>query len=256
MPGKVVLRDYDFERPMLDLTVTAEDGKGEEVGEEVYEYPGGYTDPEHGKRLARIRLEELRFPQETWSGRGRTLALAAGSTFEVTRHPQLDWNQKLLAVRVAHEGRREEVAVATHCETLFFANRGEPPVPAAAQDRPARDLRLPAGDGGGPGGGGDPHRPARAREARLQLEHRHERAGEVGLGACDAVAGGPGLRDVLPAAHRAGGAGELPGRRPGAAGGHRRGVQRGAPDGVGAAEGQDAEHDPDVKGMPRREPLA
>jgi len=135
VPGKVVLRGYDFERPMLDLTVTAEDGKGEEVGEELYEYPGGYTDPEHGKRLARIRLEELRFPRETWSGRGRTLALGAGSTFEVTRHPQLGWNQKLLAVRVAHEGRREEAAVATHCETTFFA---------IAASRPYRPLRKTA----------------------------------------------------------------------------------------------------------------
>jgi hypothetical protein len=118
---------------MLDLTVSAEEGKGEEL----YEYPGGYTDPEHGKRLARIRLEELRFPQETWSGRGRTLALGAGSTFEVTRHPQLDWNRKLLAVRVAHEGRREEAAgaVATHCEATFFA---------IAASRPYRPLRKTA----------------------------------------------------------------------------------------------------------------
>ncbi|OFX23472.1 MAG: hypothetical protein A2V77_23320 [Anaeromyxobacter sp. RBG_16_69_14] len=68
---------------MLDLTVRAEEGKGEEV----YEYPGGYTDPEHGKRLARTRLEELRFPQETWSGRGRALGLAAGRLFEVRGHP-------------------------------------------------------------------------------------------------------------------------------------------------------------------------
>jgi hypothetical protein len=27
----VVLRDYDFERPMLNLTVTAEEGDGKEV---------------------------------------------------------------------------------------------------------------------------------------------------------------------------------------------------------------------------------
>ncbi len=133
VPGKVVLRDYDFERPMLDLTASAEDGKGEEV----YEYPGGYTDPEHGKRLAKIRLEELRFPQETWSGRGWTLGLAAGSIFEVRGHPQQDWDQKLLAVRVVHEGRRDEApgSVMTHCETSFFG---------MAASRPYRPLRKTA----------------------------------------------------------------------------------------------------------------
>jgi type VI secretion system secreted protein VgrG len=74
VPGKVVLRDYDFERPRLDLTAEAAEGEGEEV----YECPGGYTDPAEGKRLARVRLEELRFGAETWRGRGRTLTLAAG----------------------------------------------------------------------------------------------------------------------------------------------------------------------------------
>ncbi len=104
VPGKVVLRDYDFERPRLDLTAEAAEGDGEEV----YECPGGYTDPAEGKRLARVRLEELRFGAETWRGRGRTLTLAVGQVFEVKDHPEASWNGKLLAVRVRHEGRREE----------------------------------------------------------------------------------------------------------------------------------------------------
>jgi hypothetical protein len=64
VPGKVVLRDYDFERPMLDLTVTAEDGKGEEVGEEVYGVPG---------RLHRSRAREAARPHPA-----RGAALPAG----------------------------------------------------------------------------------------------------------------------------------------------------------------------------------
>jgi type VI secretion system secreted protein VgrG len=133
VPGKVVLRDYDFERPMLDLTVSAEEGKGEEL----YEYPGGYTDPADGKRLARVRLEELRFPLEIWSGRGWALGLAAGRLFEVRGHPQQDWDQKLVAVRVTHAGLREEGAGAavTHYETSFFG---------MAASRPYRPLRRTA----------------------------------------------------------------------------------------------------------------
>ena len=135
VPGKVVLRDYDFERPMLDLTVTAEDGKGEEV----YEYPGGYTDPGDGRRLARVRLEELRFGAETWAGRGRALSLAAGRIFEVRGHPEGGWNEKLLPVRVTHQGQREEGsgAVQTHYQTSFFG------IAASRAYRPLRRTARP-----------------------------------------------------------------------------------------------------------------
>src|SRR3990172_119044 len=197
VPGKVVLRDYDFERPMLDLTVTAEDGKGEEV----YEYPGGYTDPGDGRRLARVRLEELRFGAGTWGG-----------------------------------GGEEELP------DELLRDRRQPCLPAAAQDRPAGGARFPASDGGGPGAGGDPHRPTRTGEAGLPLERRKGRAAAVGLGAGAAVGGGAGIRGGVPAARRAGGAGELPGRRPGASDSHRGRLPRVAPARGGAAEGQDAEH--------------
>lgn len=53
--GRFVLRDYDFKRPKLDLTVEAQADDATEL--EVYDYPGRYTDPDEGKRLAQIRLE-------------------------------------------------------------------------------------------------------------------------------------------------------------------------------------------------------
>ncbi|MBK8253720.1 MAG: type VI secretion system tip protein VgrG [Polyangiaceae bacterium] len=53
--GKFVLRDYNFEKPQLDLTSTAE-GK-ERTDLEVYDYPGIYLEPGEGKRLAQTRLE-------------------------------------------------------------------------------------------------------------------------------------------------------------------------------------------------------
>jgi type VI secretion system secreted protein VgrG len=135
VPGRVVLRDYDFERPRLDLTAEAAEGEGEEV----YECPGGYTDPAEGKRLARVRLEELRFGAETWRGRGRTLTLAAGQVFEVEGHPEASWNGKLLAVRVRHEGRREEGAggVETRYASSFLGIAAKRPY------RPRRRTAAP-----------------------------------------------------------------------------------------------------------------
>src|SRR3989304_4524958 len=49
----------------------------------------------------------------------------------------------------------------------LLRDRRQPGLPAPAQDRPAGGARVPASDGGGPGAGGDPHRPARTGEAGL-----------------------------------------------------------------------------------------
>jgi type VI secretion system secreted protein VgrG len=53
--GKFVLRDYDFTRPELDQTVTAEADLDGDL--ERYDYPGGYVEPSEGQRLAQVRLE-------------------------------------------------------------------------------------------------------------------------------------------------------------------------------------------------------
>jgi type VI secretion system secreted protein VgrG len=55
--GKVVLRDYDFEKPKADLTATA--AADEDADLEIYDYPGLYKEKNQGERLARVRLEAL-----------------------------------------------------------------------------------------------------------------------------------------------------------------------------------------------------
>ena len=53
--GKFVLRDYDFKRPKLEMTVEAESDADTDL--EVYDFPGLYVEPSEGKRLAKVRLE-------------------------------------------------------------------------------------------------------------------------------------------------------------------------------------------------------
>jgi type VI secretion system secreted protein VgrG len=53
--GKFVLRDYDFEKPDLDLTVDASSELDTDL--ERYDYPGNYADPAVGTQLATVRLE-------------------------------------------------------------------------------------------------------------------------------------------------------------------------------------------------------
>ena len=53
--GKVVLRDYNFKKPKVDLTASAE--ASEDTALELYDYPGLYQEPADGKRLAKVKLE-------------------------------------------------------------------------------------------------------------------------------------------------------------------------------------------------------
>src|SRR5262249_49568278 len=58
--SKVVVNDYDLVKPSLNLQAQEEVADSAVLKREWYEYPGNYSAPSTGKRLARTRLEELR----------------------------------------------------------------------------------------------------------------------------------------------------------------------------------------------------
>ncbi len=106
-PGAAVLRDFDFEKPALDLTASAE-ARDAESELEWYEYPGLYTSPGDGKRLGRTRIEELRSVARTRRGESTCRCIAPGFALEVREHPEAAFNEKLVAVRVEHAGVQQD----------------------------------------------------------------------------------------------------------------------------------------------------
>ncbi len=161
VPAAAAARDFDFERPLLDLGARAKEGDGPEV----YEWPGGYRASGEGKRLVSARLEELRFGAETFEGRGTSLLPAPGIAFEVEEHP------KLLAVGVVHRGEQEKSDGRGEGVVRERArgDRGEPGVPAAAANAGAVDGGDPDGDGGGSCRRGGAHGPTPAGEGAVPL---------------------------------------------------------------------------------------
>ncbi|MCC6521760.1 MAG: type VI secretion system tip protein VgrG, partial [Polyangiaceae bacterium] len=95
--NKVTLRDYDFERPLLDQTVTSGSGPLE-----AYEYPAGYLDPGVGKTLAARRLEEKRQPGHVLRARSSCRRLAVGYSFKLDGAPRDDLLGPWLVVAVTH----------------------------------------------------------------------------------------------------------------------------------------------------------
>jgi type VI secretion system secreted protein VgrG len=88
--GKVTLRDYDFEKPTSDLTVSAsiESGSHPYKGYEDYRYPGGYIAADKGEGKAAALIEAQAAGHKTWRGTGNITHLTPGKVFELTDHPR------------------------------------------------------------------------------------------------------------------------------------------------------------------------
>ncbi|HZF47687.1 MAG TPA: type VI secretion system tip protein TssI/VgrG [Polyangiaceae bacterium] len=108
-PGKVVLRDYDFKKPQVDLTATAE-GK-DDADLEVYDYPGLFTELDEGNRLARVRLEALTAERFTVDGKASCPRLLPGRSVSIVDAAE-ELDGEYFVVGVLHEVERGVASVS------------------------------------------------------------------------------------------------------------------------------------------------
>jgi len=143
MPAEVLLRDYDYARPKLDVSgsaaVTAKGaGKFSLYGERFFS-------PDTGARLARIRSEEFLARKSIARATGTRLHMRAGHTFDLEEHPRARFNTKYLAIEVHHQGNQcagdvhlKELIGLEHEDTYFVEVAA---IPASIQFRP--ESRTP-----------------------------------------------------------------------------------------------------------------
>lgn len=106
--GKVVLRDYNFERPKLDLTSTATAKKDTDL--ELYDYPGGYFDPGEGKRLAQVRLEAEQVQTNTLEIDAVCTRIVTGHRLNLIDANDLDGTYFVFSVIHTYDNRAEAPA--------------------------------------------------------------------------------------------------------------------------------------------------
>ncbi|MEZ4311018.1 MAG: type VI secretion system tip protein TssI/VgrG [Polyangiaceae bacterium] len=142
--GKFVLRDFNFEKPQLDLTSTAE-GK-ERTDLEVYDYPGVYFEPAEGKRLAQTRLEAEQSTASTLSIKAECLRLFAGKKVTIAESESLggnvDGDWVLTSIDHDYDGSRGESGTGD----IGF-NVKATLLPADVKFRPARRTPVPMIEG-------------------------------------------------------------------------------------------------------------
>jgi len=104
--GRIVLRDFDFERPHTNLEVSIDTlvRKGDNSPYERFVYAPGYTERPAGERLARLMMEAEEARHEVLHGASNVRALTAGYLFELQDHPIDALNTEYLILSVEHEG--------------------------------------------------------------------------------------------------------------------------------------------------------
>lgn len=102
LPASVKVIDYDYARPLLDVTSTV-DVEQNAVGE-LSEYGGRFFSPEDAARLAKIRAEDQLVNKKTFYATGGATMLYAGFKLTVDQHPISQYNAEYLITAIEHYG--------------------------------------------------------------------------------------------------------------------------------------------------------
>ncbi len=147
LPRNVLLKDYNYRKPSLELEGKAQvqaKGRGE-----VYLYGEHFLDKIEGDQLARIRADELRCAEQVFHGLSSIPAVRPGYVFTLTRHYSEAFNQRYLTTLVRHEGSQARYLLSglgirelDNVEGLFYRNTFRC-IPAAIQFRPPRTTPKP-----------------------------------------------------------------------------------------------------------------
>jgi type VI secretion system secreted protein VgrG len=115
IPHEVVLKDYDFKKPKVDLTSIKKDNFGHlypGLGRQIFDYPGEYSEKTAGEEYAKARMAELYTRYHRARGIGNTRGIAAGYLFTLSQFDRQDQNEKYLILSMAHE-IKNDAAVTT-----------------------------------------------------------------------------------------------------------------------------------------------
>lgn len=148
LPEKVLLKDYNYRMPTLDLSceadVDATDGRGI-----VYTYGEHYKTPEEGNALAAIRAQELLCNEKIYYGESTAANLRAGYFFNLSDHYRDSNNQQYLITEVRHEGKQGAFLSGAEYDEIIDDgfesgyHNSFTAIPAEIQYRPERKTSKP-----------------------------------------------------------------------------------------------------------------
>jgi len=140
--GKMTRRDFNFEKPTLDLTTKEQDKSYSKL--EIYDYPGRYIEEGRGKGLTKVRLEESMTFKEKAAGKSTSPRFIPGFKFKLIDHERKSFNQEYLIAEVCHEGQQPQALqeLADPKEKFSYSNDFIS-IPSSVVFRPERKTPRP-----------------------------------------------------------------------------------------------------------------
>jgi type VI secretion system secreted protein VgrG len=103
-PGAYALRDYDLERPQVELLTLKKSPRPYSLSEyEMYDYPGHYLKKPEGEQYVAVRIDEHGSQFEDVEATTNARGVAVGYLLKVTGHPRTDQNREHLVVSASHD---------------------------------------------------------------------------------------------------------------------------------------------------------
>ncbi|NQZ08751.1 MAG: type VI secretion system tip protein VgrG, partial [Algicola sp.] len=144
-PGKVTLRDYNFEKPRLKLQSEKEDEQYQD--REIYDYPGWFANKGRGDSLSRLRLESRTAFRKMGSGKSSVNRMTPGYRFDLKDPKRDQLNIEYLITRVEHKSAQPGVLKArATTEGSRYVNTFTC-IPAQAIFRPEQKTHIPIVEG-------------------------------------------------------------------------------------------------------------
>lgn len=141
-PGRFATVDYDFKKPAASLDALRSNPGSYSHGDlEVYEWMGGYTEPDQGEHYSRVRLEALQAQQSQITGHSNARALAPGRLLTLVNHPRLAENREYLIQKVVYRVSENDYSSVEAGDSQFEVDFAA--IPASIPFRPARNTPLP-----------------------------------------------------------------------------------------------------------------
>jgi type VI secretion system secreted protein VgrG len=98
--AKFTSKDYNFEKPAINLETQSPTTVTPSSGMEIYEYPGRYMKKDLGSKWTDIRMQEIESDHLVANGESHCRAFLPGYRFDLSRHPLQAFNTTFLLVEV------------------------------------------------------------------------------------------------------------------------------------------------------------
>jgi len=104
LPYKVLVKDYNDDKPSVDIKGEAIIDDKANKNSEIYVWGQNIETPEEGGVLAQLRAEEFLTTKRTYHGESSVIRMLTGFNFTLKGHFRQSCNQEYVLVAISHEG--------------------------------------------------------------------------------------------------------------------------------------------------------